>query len=154
MPPTPCMPICGSRTLNRPDADSSDQPGVASDLDGPTFHEPWQAQAFALVVRLAESGAFSWREWTEMLSGEIASDDRAERYYEHWLAALEKLADAKGLTDAPERRARRDAWERAARATPHGEAVVLSHPRVPAKAGIQRDGAERPLGSRFRGKER
>jgi nitrile hydratase accessory protein len=77
---------------------------VAADLDGPTFHEPWQAQAFALVVRLAEGGAFSWREWTEALAGEIAAagpDDRAELYYEHWLAALEKLADAKGLTDAP-----------------------------------------------------
>ena len=123
MAPTPCMPICGSRILNPPDL-----PGVFSELEGPTFHEPWQAQAFALVVRLAESGAFSWREWSEALAGEIAAagpDDRAERYYEHWLAALEKLADAKGLTDTAERRARRDAWERAARATPHGEAILL-----------------------------
>ena len=107
----------------------TDLPGVSSELDGPTFHEPWQAQAFALVVRLADSGAFTWREWSEALSGEIAAagpDDRAESYYEHWLAALEKLADAKGLTDAAERRARRDAWQRAARSTPHGEAIVLS----------------------------
>ena len=128
MPPMPCMPICGSPTLNKPDVDFAALPGVSADLDGRTFHEPWQAQAFALVVRLAESGAFSWREWTEALAGEIAAagpDDGGERYYEHWLAALEKLADAKGLTDAPERRARRDAWERAARATPHGEAILL-----------------------------
>jgi nitrile hydratase accessory protein len=125
----PYTPICGSPTLTRPDVDLAALPGVAADLDGPTFHEPWQAQAFALVVRLAEGGAFSWREWTEALAGEIAAagpDDRAELYYEHWLAALEKLADAKGLTDAGERRARRDAWERAARATPHGEAIVLT----------------------------
>ncbi|HUE45929.1 MAG TPA: nitrile hydratase accessory protein [Aestuariivirgaceae bacterium] len=114
--------------MNRPDVDFAALPGVAADLDGPTFHEPWQAQAFALVVRLAESGAFTWREWTEALADEIAAagpDDRAERYYEHWLAALEKLADAKKLTDVSERHARRDAWERAARATPHCEAILL-----------------------------
>ena len=113
----------------KPDADIAALPGVSADLDGPTFNEPWQAQAFALVVRLAESGAFTWREWDAALAGEIAAarpEDRSECYYEHWLAALEKLADAKGLTDAFERHARRDAWERAARATPHGEAIVLS----------------------------
>lgn len=127
MAQTACTPICGSLILNRPES-RPDLPGVARDLDGPTFHEPWQAQAFALVVRLAESGAFTWPEWTEALAGEIAAggpDDSPERYYEHWLAALEKLSDAKGLTDAPERRARRDAWERAARATPHGQAILL-----------------------------
>jgi hypothetical protein len=58
--------------------------------------------------------------------------DPAERYYEHWLAALEKLVDAKGLTDAGERHARRDAWEAAARATPHGEAIVLGRATGPA----------------------
>jgi nitrile hydratase accessory protein len=120
------MPICGNPILTRPDADFGALPDVSADLDGPVFHEPWQAQAFALVVRLAESGTFTWREWTEALAGEIATADRADRYYEHWLAALEKLSDAKGLTDAAERRARREAWERAARATPHGEAIVLS----------------------------
>lgn len=114
--------------MNKLDAKLTAPPGVSADLDGPTFHEPWQAQAFALVVRLAESGAFTWREWDAALAGEIAAagpDEGAERYYEHWLAALEKLADAKGLTDAPERHARRDAWDRAARATPHGDAVLL-----------------------------
>lgn len=98
-------------------------------VDGPVFREPWQAQALALTVRLAEAGVFTWREWADALAGEIAAAgpaDSGERYYEHWLAALEKLADARGLTDAAERRARRDAWDRAARATPHGEAVVLS----------------------------
>jgi nitrile hydratase accessory protein len=126
MAPMPCMPICGNPILTRPDADFGALPDVSADLDGPVFDEPWQAQAFALVVRLAESGTFTWREWTEALAGEIATADRADRYYEHWLAALEKLSDAKGLTDAAERRARREAWERAARATPHGEAIVLS----------------------------
>jgi nitrile hydratase accessory protein len=128
MASTPCMPICGSPILSRPDVDFAALPGVSANIDGPTFHEPWQAQAFALVVRLAESGAFTWREWDAALATKIAAagpDEGGERYYEHWLAALETLADAKGLTDAAERHARRDAWERAARATPHGEAILL-----------------------------
>jgi nitrile hydratase accessory protein len=113
--------------LSRPEVNSL--PGVAPDIDDPPFHEPWQAQAFALVVELAETGAFTWSEWTEALGAELAAagaTDTGERYYEHWLAALEKLVDAKGLTHAAERHARRDAWEAAARATPHGEAIVLS----------------------------
>jgi nitrile hydratase accessory protein len=104
-------------------------PGLPHDEGRPVFAEPWQAQAFALAVKLAEAGAFTWREWTDALAAEIAAAgpaDRGERYYEHWLAALEKLADRKGLTFAAERQARRDAWEKAARATPHGEPIVLS----------------------------
>lgn len=32
-----------------------------------TFAEPWQAQAFALVVHLHSKGAFTWREWASAL---------------------------------------------------------------------------------------
>ena len=34
---------------------------------GPVFAEPWQAQAFALAVRLSEQGHFTWKEWAELL---------------------------------------------------------------------------------------
>jgi nitrile hydratase accessory protein len=66
------------------------------DDGGPTFSEPWQAQAFALAVRLSEAGYFSWKEWSEVFGSELmAACDRGEpddgsRYYHHWLAALEK----------------------------------------------------------------
>ena len=30
-----------------------------------TFAEPWEAKAFAIVVKLAEAGHFTWREWVE-----------------------------------------------------------------------------------------
>ena len=69
------------------------------------FAEPWQAQAFALAVKLSEAGHFTWREWTETLAAELkAAADRGEpddgaRYYAHWLAALERLVAAKGLID-------------------------------------------------------
>src|SRR5689334_6234460 len=32
------------------------------DEDGPVFAEPWQAEAFALTVRLHEAGCFIWPE--------------------------------------------------------------------------------------------
>jgi nitrile hydratase accessory protein len=122
--------------LNRPDVDIAALPAIPRDGEGPTFAEPWQAEAFALALNLAEAGVFTWREWAEALGREIAAAgpaDPAERYYEHWLAALEKLVDAKGLTDASERHARCDAWEAAARATPHGEAIVLGRATLPSR---------------------
>ena len=46
-------------------------PSLPRDEEGPVFNEPWEAQAFALAVRLSETGRFSWREWTTALSQEI-----------------------------------------------------------------------------------
>jgi nitrile hydratase accessory protein len=106
-------------------------PGLPRDDDGPVFAEPWQAQAFAMAVRLHEAGHFTWAEWAEHLGAEIkaaqdAGDpDTGETYYEHWLGALETLVAEKGLVGAAELDGRRDAWDRAARATPHGEPIVL-----------------------------
>ena len=57
----------------------------------PVFNEPWEAQAFAMVVKLHEQGAFTWTEWAETLGAEIKSVERP--YYESWLAALEKIVE-------------------------------------------------------------
>ncbi len=103
-------------------------PPDMSDDGGPGFAEPWQAQAFAMTVKLHEEGVFSWPEWTEALSAQISAageDDTGARYYEHWLTALEKLVEAKGVMTQTERLARRDAWDEAARATPHGQPIEL-----------------------------
>lgn len=100
------------------------------DAAGPVFAEPWQAQAFAMAVALHQRGLFTWPEWAQALSAEIAragAADDGSRYYEHWLAALERLAVAKGATDAPALAGRRDAWDRAARATPHGAPILLEN---------------------------
>lgn len=101
---------------------------IPRDHAGPVFAEPWEAQAFALAVRLNEQGCFTWSEWSEALAAEIATvgpgaDGGA--YYRHWLAALEKLVTKKSLVSVPELGARKDAWARAARATPHGETIRL-----------------------------
>jgi nitrile hydratase accessory protein len=132
------MPTYGSPILSQPDVDLAALPAIPRDGDGPVFGEPWQAQAFALAVELNQAGVFAWHEFADALAGEIAAAgpaDAPERYYEHWLAALEKLADAKGLTWPGERHARRDAWESAARATPHGEPIVLG--TIGGEAGKQ-----------------
>ena len=57
--------------------------------------------------------------------------DDGSRYYEHWLAALERLVTAKGLTDPAALVARKEAWTDAYRSTPHGRPVAL--PQAPAR---------------------
>ena len=105
-----------------------------ADADGPVFAEPWQAQAFALAVQLHATGAFSWADWAQALTAELkAAEGRGEpddgtHYYEHWLAALERLVAGRGLA-APEALAeRKAAWAEAYRLTPHGRPVELITP--------------------------
>jgi hypothetical protein len=53
-------------------------PQLPPDEGGPVFAEPWQAQAFALAVKLCELGHFTWKEWAAALAEELKSAaDRA-----------------------------------------------------------------------------
>jgi nitrile hydratase accessory protein len=112
-------------------ADPAALPAIPRDGEGPVFRAPWEAQAFAMAVMLHERGCFTWTEWAARLADEIAAargrgeSDDGRRYYHHWLAALEKLLADKRIVLADELRARRDAWDRAATATPHGQPIVL-----------------------------
>jgi nitrile hydratase accessory protein len=107
-------------------------PSLPRDAGGPVFAEPWEAQAFALAVKLSEQGHFTWKEWAAALAEELkAAADRGEpddgsRYYQHWLAALERLVAAKGLSDPAALQARKEAWAKAYRHTPHGKPVELA----------------------------
>jgi nitrile hydratase accessory protein len=100
-------------------------------IDPQVFDEPWQAEAFALVVHLHDRGAFTWTEWAGALTAEIkAADARGEpgdgvHYYEHWLAALERLVLKRGLAEPEALAIRKQAWADAYRHTPHGRPVVL-----------------------------
>lgn len=106
-------------------------PAIPRDEEGPVFRAPWEAQAFAMVVRLHEAGHFAWREWAERLSLEIAAArergerDDGTRYYHSWLAALEKLVTEKGLIAGAELERRAEAWVEAAKRTRHGQPIVL-----------------------------
>ncbi len=106
-------------------------PSLPREAGGPVFAEPWQAQAFALAVKLSEEGYFTWPEWSAALAAELrAAADRGEpddgsRYYDHWVATLERLVAARGLTDPQSMRTRKEAWAEAYRRTPHGKPVEL-----------------------------
>lgn len=101
--------------MSAPDLDNL--AGIPVDDDGPVFKAPWEAQAFALVIRLHEQGLFTWSEWTEQLGQSIAAarargdPDLGNTYYEHWLAALETLVTTKGLVSAELLAERKDAIE-------------------------------------------
>jgi nitrile hydratase accessory protein len=94
-----------------------------------TFAEPWQAQAFAMVVALSERGLFSWAGWTQALGAEIARAPQRP-YYESWLQALEAVLDEKGVARRGELAALAQAWRDAAEATPHGRPIVLGAGRT------------------------
>ena len=103
----------------------SDSAHLPKDAEGPVFAEPWEAQAFAMAVKLNEAGVFGWGEWAETLGAELKAHP-ARPYYESWLAALERVVEAKGVLSEAERIARIEAWDRAAKATPHGQPIELS----------------------------
>jgi nitrile hydratase accessory protein len=106
-------------------------PSLARDESGPVFHEAWEAQAFALVLALRQEGVFTASEWTASLADAIrraqaAGDpDTGETYYHHWLAALEQIVVAKGLTTSAMLARYHDAWDAAADRTPHGKPIEL-----------------------------
>jgi nitrile hydratase accessory protein len=95
------------------------------------FREPWEAQAFALMVSLKDRGLFTAGEWAEALGAEIkraqaAGDpDLGVKYYRHWLNALERLVAEKGLTTAAQLTSYQNAWRHAAKRTPHGTPMEL-----------------------------
>jgi nitrile hydratase accessory protein len=119
--------------MTRPDL--SALPAIPRDDEGPVFRAPWEAQAFGMAVALHERGHFTWKEWAARLSDEIAAaqrrgeDDDGGHYYHYWLSALEKVVADKQLVLAEELRTRRDEWDRAARATPHGQPIELPRRR-------------------------
>jgi nitrile hydratase accessory protein len=107
-------------------------PGIPRDSAGPIFREPWEAQAFAIALALGERGVFSWREWAATLAEEIKRAQAAgdphtgETYYHHWLAALERIVTAKGLTTKAMLKRYHDAWDEAAERTAHGKPIELT----------------------------
>jgi len=107
-------------------------PGLPRDTGGPVFREPWEAQAFAMALALNERGVFTWKEWAATLADEIkraqavGDPDTGETYYHHWLAALERIVTAKGVTTDAMLKRYHDAWDAAADRTPHGQPIELT----------------------------
>ena len=114
-----------------PEADPGAFPALPRDEEGPVFKAPWEAQAFAMALSLHTRGVFTWREWADAIAAELAAaaargePDDGTHYYEHWIAALEKLVAGKKLILGHELARRMDEWDAAARATPHGKPIEL-----------------------------
>ncbi len=105
-------------------------PGLPNDGETPVFREPWEARVFAMTVSAHDAGLFSWPEWTQALGAEIRAagaspEDTGADYYRLWLAAFEKLLAEKGATSADTLADLKAAWDRAAKATPHGQPILL-----------------------------
>lgn len=102
----------------------------AAAVEPPVFAEPWQAQAFALVVALAERGVFTWAEWARALGAQVGRADAAldgSDYYARWLAALEALLAERQVAAGSDIETLAAAWQRAAHATPQGRQILLEN---------------------------
>jgi nitrile hydratase accessory protein len=111
--------------------------GIPSDDSGSVFSQPWHAQAVAIVYQLHKDAYFTWKEWTECLSVQIAksANERLpavpeQDFYLEWLDALERIACEKGLTDRNSVTRMNDAWAAAAARTPHGSPIALDGPEA------------------------
>ena len=110
----------------------NDLPTLPRDKEGPVFNEPWEAQAFALAVRLSDVGYFTWPDWVAILSQEIRAaqergdSDLGNTYYQHWLNALERICAETQLVSREAMRERQEEWRRAYLNTPHGQPIELS----------------------------
>lgn len=77
--------------------------GLPSKDGEPVFESPWQAQTFAMVIQLHESGVFTWNEWADELSANIADFetgqpiDGSDDYYTLWHHSLEQILKRKQL---------------------------------------------------------
>jgi len=93
--------------------------------DAAPFDAPWQAQLFALTVAMNEAGHFTWSDWAAVF-GPRVQEVAADHYWEVWSEALIALLDQRGIAAAADVRALTEAWQRAARNTPHGQPIELS----------------------------
>jgi nitrile hydratase accessory protein len=102
-----------------------DRPGAVGER---VFREPWEAQAFALAVRLNEAGLFDWPHFAERLGEALAQAGEAgdgPGYYRCWLNALQRVVEERGLVGSGELARREADWHRAAANTPHGRPILL-----------------------------
>jgi nitrile hydratase accessory protein len=75
------------------------------------FEAPWQARAFGIAIALAQQGRYPWDDFRRQLIASIAEaehaalavdESAATRYYEQWLASLERVLQDRGLCSPDE----------------------------------------------------
>lgn len=69
------------------------------------FNAPWEGRAFGLALALRSHRPYRWDEFQRNLETEIAAAgpaDAGSRYYERWVAALERLLEDGSLVTRSE----------------------------------------------------
>lgn len=100
----------------------------------PSFNEPWQAEAYALVQVLIETARISPQEWAALFGDALrdaaihGKPDNSETYYAALSKALEHVLVVAGLVQDAEVEQRTDDWRAAYHRTPHGKPVKLEMP--------------------------
>ena len=81
-----------------------------TDQAAPQFEHDWQRRAFGLALALSEFGHYAWSDFQASLIetiGRWENTPECERggweYYDHWVAALEKVIDDHHLLTTPAR---------------------------------------------------
>lgn len=103
------------------------------DKEGTTFHNSWEAEAFAMGNLLIKSGFMTQAEWVEIFSQEIKAaqakgdPDRGDTYYSHWMNALERIAIEHNITDRETLAEQQRLWDLAIKNTPHGVALSIEN---------------------------
>ena len=82
------------------------------------FEAPWQSRTFGMARALCDRGLYEWDEFRQRLIAEIETADPSTeyRYFDHFLAALLRLLDEKGLCVAHDVRGREEVYAQ----RPHG----------------------------------
>jgi nitrile hydratase accessory protein len=96
----------------------------------PAFNEPWQAEAYALVQVLIETGRISPQEWASAFGAALRQaaanePNSGETYYTSLAEALERVLVTEGTLQEAEVGQRIDDWRAAYNRTPHGKPVRL-----------------------------
>jgi nitrile hydratase accessory protein len=75
-----------------------------TDANQPTFEADWQRRAFGLAVALSEFDHYSWDDFQGELIRAIDAWENKQvettstwEYYDHWVAALERVVEDHGL---------------------------------------------------------
>lgn len=109
----------------------SDQPERLPEDGHPAFAEPWQAEAYALVQVLIETGRVNPTQWAEAFGSalrKVAAGGALEdsgTYYAALADALGQVLLDDGRLRAGEAEQRVKAWRAAYQQTPHGKPVAL-----------------------------
>ena len=95
------------------------------------FDESWQAEAYALVQVLIETGRISSSQWAKAFGAALreaagrGEPDSSDTYYATLCETLQRVLIAGGRVQDAEIRQRIDDWRAAYRRTPHGTPVRL-----------------------------